>query len=122
MRRLCTPQSSFSPREFHRHLKFTICSPKGNVVDIDWTLPRGKAPLRKLSETEPWTLLYQEEWNLFSRLKKDCKRLDDEAITQQIFQGLITSADWCYHLERNAEGKFIQTKTHPDKSPPDGVK
>ena len=110
----------FFAKHLQRHLNFNL-SPNGNVVDIDWSNPRGKAPISKLSETQPWILLYQEEWRLFSRLKKECKRLDDVAVTKQIFQGLITSADWCYHLDRTEDGRFIQTKKHSDKSPPDGV-
>lgn len=104
-----------------QHLRFDL-SPNGEVVDIDWAKPNGKAPISKLSESEPWILLYDAEWKLLRRLNEECKRLDDESLTTNIFQGLITSADWCYHLDRTEEGLFIQTKTHPDKSPPDGVK
>ena len=110
----------FFAKHSQQHLKFYL-SPKGSVVDIDWSRPRGKAPISKLSDIQPWILLYQDEWQLFSRLNKECKRLDDDAITEQIFQGLITSADWCYHLDRTDDGKFVQTKKHSDKSPPDGV-
>lgn len=103
------------------HVKFHL-APDGEVAAIDWDIPNGKAPVAALSEESPWVLLYEKEWRLLNRLNQECQRLDHEEITKQIFQGLITSADWFYHLDRTEDGKFVQTKKHPDKSPPDGVK
>lgn len=40
------------------------------------------------------------------RLTRECRRLDDPAITTQIFQGLITSADHIYHLKRIGPGVY----------------
>lgn len=42
---------------------------------------------------------------LIERLR-DCLRLDDESLTDAIFQGLVTSADKIYHLERLGKDRY----------------
>lgn len=101
------------------HVKFHL-APDGEVAAIDWDNPVGKAPVAALSQESPWVLLYEKEWRLLNRLNQECQRLDQ--VCESISVGVQTSADWCYHLDRTDDGKFFQTKPHPDKSPPDGVK
>ena len=55
-----------------------------------------------------------------NRLNQECKRLDE--ICPSIVVGIQPSADGFYHLDRTPDGKFFQTKTHPDKSPPDEIR
>jgi hypothetical protein len=52
-------------------------------------------------------LLTGKERALIDRLCKTCKHLDDAAHTQQIFQGLITSADAIYHLSRIGPDRYL---------------
>jgi hypothetical protein len=40
-------------------------------------------------------------------LAKNCRRLDDRAVTRHIFQGLITSADHIYHLQRVGKNRYL---------------
>ena len=42
-----------------------------------------------------------------ARLASKCDKLGDEHLTKQIFQGLVTSADFVYHLERIGVNRYL---------------
>lgn len=51
-------------------------------------------------------MLAGRERDLVMRLRRDCPRLGDPGVTSAIFQGLITSADHIYHLQRLGKGRY----------------
>lgn len=82
-------------------------APKGGVNVSDWEKSNWQIEYTDLKPAESWELLPKAERELFEKLNKSCKRLDDPAITKQIFQGLITSADHLYHLKKIAPGRYL---------------
>lgn len=60
----------------------------------------------RLADGAPWLLATGEERALIDRLAESCLRLDDRSLTTHIFQGLITSADSIYHLQRLGTGRY----------------
>jgi hypothetical protein len=81
-------------------------APYGKDSDIDWTDEELAVDYAALEGEAEWLIATGEERALIERLARDCKRLDDETITQSIYQGLITSADHIYHLRRLAPERF----------------
>ncbi|MBU0656262.1 MAG: hypothetical protein KJ914_14160 [Gammaproteobacteria bacterium] len=57
----------------------------------------------------------EPERRLIEKLNTTCKRLDDPSLTTALFQGLVTSADYVYHLNKVSSGKYI---SHADKENP----
>lgn len=79
----------------------------GSLTDApDWDDPNWAIPYTELPESDTWTFVPLEERNILKRLAASCKRLDDPAITQAIFQGLKTSADWAYNVRRIGTNKY----------------
>jgi type I restriction-modification system DNA methylase subunit len=66
----------------------------------DWDDKNWKMDYKSLSASDPWVLVPGHERALSDRLQKSCLRLDDKKVTRAIFQGLITSADHIYHLDK----------------------
>jgi hypothetical protein len=54
-----------------------------------------------------WLLLAGRERALIDRLSATCRRLDDPTVTTNIYQGLITSADAIYHLDRRGPRRYL---------------
>jgi len=82
----------------------------GDLGKVDWTDAAGVIPYSELPRHgEPWLLAPEPVRRLVGRLGQTCRRLDDPAITSAIFQGLITSADYVYHLKRLANGRYLHT-------------
>lgn len=98
-------------------------APKGGVNVSDWDNTDWHMEYNALKPAESWVLLPKAERKLFDKLNKSCKRLDNKSITAQIFQGLITSADHIYHLEKLASGKYLYSpkKEKDAKKAPDPV-
>ncbi len=86
-------------------------APDGVVAADPWADGQRALPYDKLEFGERWLLLTGEERALIDRLSRSCKRLDDPSLTRNIFQGLITSADAIYHLERLGPGRY---RCHPE--------
>jgi hypothetical protein len=86
-----------------------------DVADIDWDDPDLAVPYAGLPADAEWLIATGAERRLIDRLAQDCLRLDDPSLTTAIFQGLITSADHIYHLERIADGQY---RCSPKKAPP----
>lgn len=83
-------------------------APKGDqdLPRLHWSDPASRVPYAALDPMQPWLILPEPERRLIERLWATCPRLDDPSITSAIFQGLITSADYVYHLERVASGTY----------------
>jgi len=54
-----------------------------------------------------WLMLSGDERKLIDKLAKRCLKLSDPALTEAIFQGLITSADDIYHLKRLGTNRYL---------------
>jgi hypothetical protein len=78
----------------------------GDMADIDWSDPELDVPYNAIPETGEWLIATGAERGLIERLSRDCLRLDDPSLTTAIFQGLITSADHIYHLQRLGTGRY----------------
>ncbi len=81
-------------------------APEGDVEDIDWSDPALAVPYTDIPEDNEWPMVTGNERALIARLAATCMRLDDPRVTTAIFQGLITSADKIYHLERLGAGQY----------------
>lgn len=84
-------------------------APKGEseAQDIDWTDEKLAVPYEAMPEDGAWLMATGPEKALVERLARDCLRLDDPSLTTAIFQGLITSADYIYHLARLGDGRYL---------------
>lgn len=87
-----------------------------DLASLDWE-QIDVLPYEKLPVSDAWQFMPEPERILIERLNSSCKRLDDPTITKAIFQGLITSADGVYHLEKTNNTEFICSfdKTNPDQ-------
>lgn len=90
-------------------------APQGDVEDIDWSDPGIAVPYADMPEDGEWLMATGAERGLIAQLAATCLRLDDARLTDAIFQGLITSADKIYHLERVGRGQY---RCAPAGSPP----
>ena len=81
-------------------------APDGDISGIDWASPQATVAYADLPEHEPWYFMPDRERSLFARLMTSGTPLGDPRWTRQIFQGLITSADHIYHLQRLAPDQY----------------
>ncbi|HEY1562069.1 MAG TPA: DNA methyltransferase, partial [Caulobacteraceae bacterium] len=83
-------------------------APKGepDVAAARWEDPDLALAYERLPFADPWLMATGEDRALIDRLAETCLRLDDRTLTTHIFQGLITSADSIFHLERLREGHY----------------
>ena len=80
----------------------------GAVSDTPgWDDPNWQISYKELPKSDPWVFVPGHERAVIRRLQKDCTRLGDKKITKAIFQGLITSADYVYHLDKSGENKYM---------------
>jgi hypothetical protein len=82
-------------------------APDGNVPDSPWAGQHAGVTYNNLDYGNRWLLLAGPERNLIDRLSATCRRLDDPAMTQNIFVGIQTSADAIYHLERLGPRRYL---------------
>jgi hypothetical protein len=82
-------------------------APNGDMADIDWSNSGLTVPYEALPEDGEWLMTTGAERALIERLAHNCLRLDDPSLTTAIFQGLITSADYIYHLERLGTDRYL---------------
>lgn len=80
-------------------------APDGNAGAIVWA-DADRIKFEELPEEDAWTLAPKAEMELIARLGATCSALGDPKWTQQIFQGLITSADGIYHLKRTGKNRY----------------
>jgi hypothetical protein len=81
-------------------------APGGEMADIDWSDPELAVPYDAIPESGEWLIATGAERALIERLSRDCLPLDHPSLTMAIFQGLITSADRVYHLQRLNTGRY----------------
>lgn len=83
----------------------------GDLGRIDMAVPEARIPYEELGTgDEEWLFAPDDVRRLYQRLAAECSRLDDPDITSAIFQGVITSADHIYHLERVGTNRYLH---HP---------
>lgn len=83
-------------------------APTGNAAAIHWE-NADRIPYEELPEETAWNLAPKAEMELISNLRERTRPLGNPDWTQQIFQGLITSGDPIYHLQKISSGIY-QTK------------
>lgn len=59
-----------------------------------------------LDPNDAWVFLPESERQLIDKLNQSCTRLNDFPQVSSIFQGVITSADYIYHLMRVGPGRY----------------
>lgn len=84
------------PQEFMR----IATAPNGDMADIDWSDADQAVSYDAFPDDGEWLMATGPGRALIERLARDCMRLDNPAVTTAIFQGLITSADHIFHLQR----------------------
>jgi hypothetical protein len=84
-----------------------VISPEGEMGDIDWTDETLAVPSAALRDDREWLMATGEDREVIERLARDCLRLDDKSVTSGIIQGLVTSADPIFHLEKKGTGRYI---------------
>lgn len=82
---------------------------ESEAVDVVWSDADLAVPYDALPADREWLIATGAERRLIDRLRQDCLRLDDPSLTNAIFQGLITSADSIYHLDKIRDGQYAQT-------------
>lgn len=93
-------------------------APKGVISESPWSDERSHLSYQEIKFGDRWLLTTGEERKLISKLYKKSHRLDAPELTTHIFQGLITSKDFVYHLRRRSPGHYICTPTGEDAPPP----
>lgn len=88
-------------------------APDGTLPENPWASEDAALPYERLKFGERWLLLTGKERALIDRLSATCTRLDNPTNTKAIYQGLITSADYVYHLERIGPNKYRCTPKAP---------
>lgn len=84
----------------NRRVRFAL-APHGELALVqDWDDPDWYVTYQELPRDDPWIFVPRHERLLLEKMSLTCLRLDDKIITRNIYQGLITSADHVFHLER----------------------
>lgn len=86
-----------------------VFAPRGkeDIAGVDWREVEDGVAAEDLPDEESWVFAPKLERNLMGRLSNECLSLGHETVTRQIFQGLITSADFIYHLEKLAPNRYL---------------
>lgn len=82
-----------------------LFAPDGPPTILDWSRA-DRVSYDVLQGNETWNFMPEAELRLIGRLRQSCLRLDDPTLSQSIFQGIITSSDAVYHLQRLGEGLY----------------
>ncbi|WP_026608062.1 Eco57I restriction-modification methylase domain-containing protein [Methylocapsa acidiphila] len=95
----------FYTKSKNQRVRFAL-APTGEISRIhDWDDPNWFVTYKELPKEDTWILVSRPERAVIDKLGKSCRRLDE--ISQQIFQGLITSADPIYHFERVGKNRYL---------------
>lgn len=85
-------------------------APHGDISKVDWSDPDGLLPYDEITTPlEPWLIAPAPVRSMIRRLDRDAVRLDQAENTSAIFQGLITSADHIYHLNKRGRNRYLYT-------------
>ena len=79
----------------------------GEMADIDWSDPELAVPYDSVPETGEWLIATGAERGTIERLAHECRRLDERALTTDIFQGVKTGADKVFKLKRLGEHSYL---------------
>ena len=82
-------------------------APDGDLGAVDWATASAVPYGELATNGSAWLLAPEPVRRLFARLARDCRRLDHPEVTSEIFVGVQTSADWIYHLEWRARGRYL---------------
>ena len=93
----------------------------GHIPEQTWMDGGGGLTYDRLAFGQRWLLTTGADRELIDRISGSCLRLDDRRVTQHIYQGLITSADFIYHLRRLGPGRYECTPKGDDAPPPYAV-
>jgi hypothetical protein len=84
--------------------------PDGDLGKVDWTDTGNAIAYADLpADGGEWLIAPAPVLALTRRLAATCRRLDDTGVTTAIFQGLVTSADYVFHLKKLARGRYLHT-------------
>ncbi|WP_368184627.1 DNA methyltransferase [Aestuariibius sp. HNIBRBA575] len=92
-----------------------VQAPNGVVAESPWEAKDIHLPYGDLSFGDRWLLVTGKERKLINKLSKNGRRLDDPAVSRNIFVGIQTSADHIYHLKRLGPNRY-------EEKPPKGSK
>ena len=104
----------FFSRQPNTHVA-VVRAPKGVVAESPWEAEDIRLPYARLSFGDRWLLVTGKERDLIDKLGKTGRRLDDPAVSRNIFVGIQTSADDIYHLKRLGPNRY-------EEKPPKGAK
>jgi hypothetical protein len=93
-------------------------APKGVITESPWSDEKSLLSYQEIKFGDRWLLATGQERKLISKLYKKSHRLDAPELTTHIFQGLITSKDFVYHLKKKSPGHYICAPTGDDAQPP----
>jgi hypothetical protein len=91
-----------------------VQAPNGVVAESPWEAKDIHLPYARLSFGDRWLLVTGKERDLIDKLGKTGRRLDDPAVSRNIFVGIQTSADDIYHLKRLGPNRY-------EEKPPKGA-
>lgn len=92
----------------HDRIRLVFASEgKEEIAVVKWQEVTEATFYHELPEKDSWILMPNSERILHAKLSSSCIRLDNYKLTKQIFQGLITSADYIYHLERIGPNRYL---------------
>lgn len=92
-------------------------APDGIISEDPWIDTDCTLGYDKISFGNRWLLLTGEERDLIDKLFVKSKPLSSKTNTEQIYQGLITGADYIYHLKRITSGHYIATPKGRNNAP-----
>jgi hypothetical protein len=92
------------------YITFAAC-PDGQLATVEDV---GTIPYENLDADDTWVFLPDREQGLIDRLNEKCSRLDEHPAVDTIFQGLVTSADYVYHLEKTGANEYCQKGNKAD--------
>ena len=86
-----------------------VFAPRGkdDFAGLDWREVEDDVAPGDLPDEGSWVFAPKLERTLLDRLSNESLSLAHETVTRQIFQGLITSADSIYHLEKLGPGRYL---------------
>jgi len=91
----------------------------GDLGKVDWRAPDAAIDYREFAaDGAPWLFAPSAIRDLMARLAQTCRRLDHPAVTSGIIVGIQTSADYIYHLEKRANGRYLHTPPKVGKVQP----
>lgn len=94
----------FFTRWPNEEIRFAF-APDGAVSSADWAGPTFSVPYRDLpAPADAWNLLPEQDRALMAKMYSRGKTLEESS--GPIFQGLITSADSVYHLQRLGPNQY----------------